>query len=66
MARSRRRTTTSAVVRSSMGECAGESSATNMISPMIEESGASTGGAMPSGSEGSTDDSFSLTVWRAR
>ena len=37
-----------------------------MISPMIEDSGARTGAAIASGSAGADDDSFSVTVWRAR
>ena len=66
----------SAVVRSSSGVAGGApaaalaagaaSSATNMISPMIDESGASTGGPTLSGSVDATVASFSVTVWRAR
>ena len=33
---------------------------------MIDETGASTGGATPSGSCAATNWSFSLTIWRAR
>ena len=68
----RRRTSTSAVVRRSSadgGAAAADgsgASATNMISPMIDVSGPSTGGSTPSGSVTATPASFSITVWRDR
>ena len=72
VASSRRRTSTSAVVRRSSGDggeaaaAASGARATNKISPMIDVSGASTGGSMPSGSVAATPASFSTTVCRAR
>ena len=37
-----------------------------MISPMIEDNGAKTGGSTSSGNPAATVPSFSVTVWRAR
>ena len=62
----RRRTIVSAVVRSSSGVWLDDSSATNMISPMMDESGANAGGSTASGRAPLTAESFSVTVWRAR
>ena len=65
-ASSRRRTTVSAAVRSSSGECRSDSRATNRISPMIDETGARNGGSTSGGSAPATSVSFSVTIWRAR
>ena len=65
VASTRRRTSVSAVVRSSSGVWASDCRATNMISPMIDDSGAITGTSMSSGSVAATVASLSLTVCRA-
>lgn len=64
-ARSRRRSTQSAVVLSSSVLCPSEPSAMNMISPMMELTGARMGGGTSGGRVPRTNWSFSLTIWRA-
>ena len=66
VASTRRRTSVSAVVRSANGVCTDDWRATNMISPMIDDSGAITGGPTSSGNVPATAASRSLTVCRAR
>ena len=61
-ARRRRRTTVSAAVRSSSGECRSDSRSMNSTSPMIEETGARNGGSTFGGNEPDTSVSFSVTV----
>ena len=64
-ASSRRRITVSAAVRSSMGECSSELSEMKRISPMIEDTGASTGRSTSGGNSLAATFTFSLTIWRA-
>ena len=61
-----RRIVVSATVRRSIGSWRSEVSARNMISPMIDEIGASTGVSTSVGSDELTSWSFSATTCRAR
>ena len=64
-ASSRRRTVVSAMVRSVSGSSVSDEIAKNRISPMIDDTGASTGRSTCGGSAPLTSDSFSDTSWRA-
>ena len=63
--RMRRRITVSAVVRSSMGVCLSEVREMKRISPMMEDTGASTGRSTSGGSSPAATLTFSLTICRA-